>query len=74
MIVNVNETVGVLLQCAQYLPQEYVTKKILNLFGDGDQSEQILQQIDEENMEKMAMMQEMQGMAAGGNEETDEEE
>ena len=62
IIVNVNETVGVLLQCAQYLPQSYVTKKILNLLGDGDQAEEILQQMDEENMERMAMMQEMAGV------------
>ena len=75
MIVNVNETVGVLLQCAQYLPADYITTKILNLFGDGDQTEDILKQIDQENMEKMAMMQEMQGMGSGNEEpEEDEEE
>ena len=66
MIVNVNETVTTLLQCAQYLPQDYVTKKILTLFGDGDQYEDIQAQIDEENMERMALMQ--QQMAAAGEE------
>ena len=71
MIVNVNETVGVLLQCAQYLPQEYVTKKILNLLGDGDQYDAIQKQIDEENMERMEMMQ--QQMAAEAGQEGEEE-
>ena len=65
MIVNVNETVTTLLQCAQYLPQDYVTKKILNLLGDGDQYEDIQKQIDEENMERMALMQQQMAAAAG---------
>ena len=62
MIVNDNETITVLLQCAEYLPQDYVTTKILTLLGDGDQTEEILKQKDEENQEKMALAMQMQGM------------
>ena len=62
MIVNDNETITVLLQCAEYLPQDYVTTKIVTLLGDGDQTEEILKQKDEENQEKMALAMQMQGM------------
>lgn len=45
---NTTEEVSTLLQAAQYLPQDYITKKILYLFGDGDLTDQILEQMDEE--------------------------
>lgn len=51
-IVNVTEMVQTLLQAAQYLSGEYVTRKILEAFGDGDKAEDIIRQIDAEDMER----------------------
>ena len=52
MIINTQENIQVLLQSAQYLPQDYVTNKILEYLGDGDKSEEILKQMDLEDMER----------------------
>lgn len=52
-IVNVAEDIAVLLQSAQYLPEEYVTKKLLTLLGDGDQAETILEQMAADEMARM---------------------
>lgn len=52
MVVNAQETITVILQAAQFLPRDYVTKKILNVLGDGDQAEQILKEMDSEDYER----------------------
>ena len=52
MIVNVSESVQVVLQAAPYLDAEYVTKKILSLLGDGDQAEAVLGRMDMEDMSR----------------------
>lgn len=52
MIINTQENIQILLQSAQYLPQEYITKKILEYLGDGDKAEEILKQMDLEDMER----------------------
>lgn len=48
-VVNVQEEIGTVLAAAQYLPQEYVTKKILTLLGDGDKTDEILNQMEDED-------------------------
>lgn len=53
-IVNVTEETTTLLQAAQYLPADYVTREILYLRGDGDQAEDILAQMDKENLQRMS--------------------
>lgn len=45
-IVNVSETITTLVQSAQYLSEDYVTKKVLNLFGDGDKIDDVLKEKD----------------------------
>ena len=50
-LVNVNESVGTVLQAAQVLDDEYVTEKILNLLGDGDKAEEILSRINANELE-----------------------
>lgn len=45
MIVNVNEDIQTILQASANLPEDYVTEKILNLLGDGDRAEELIQQI-----------------------------
>lgn len=53
MMVNVQEEVQTLIQAAQYLPAEYVTQKILTIFGDTDRTEEILQEIAAEDIERL---------------------
>lgn len=65
-IVNRAETLGVILQAAQYLPREYVVEKLLTLLGDADRVEDVLKQIE---ADELAMAQKMQAMQAGGGEE-----
>lgn len=49
-IVNTTEMVTNLVQSATYLSEDYVTEKILNLFGDGDKAEDVLAQRDAQAM------------------------
>lgn len=41
-LVNVSEEIQTVLQASEVLDDEYVTRKVLNLLGDGDQAEEIL--------------------------------
>lgn len=52
IMVNTQEEITVLIQSAQYLDQQYVTEKILNLLGDGDQLEEVLKRMDEEDIDR----------------------
>lgn len=54
-IINAQEEITNLLQSAQYLPEDYVTKKILTIMGDVDKVDDILKQMDLENMERMSL-------------------
>lgn len=51
MLINQAESITTLLQAAQYLPEEYVTRKILFILGDADQAEDILKQMDKEELD-----------------------
>lgn len=51
IIVNVQEEVQTLLQAAQYLEPEYVTRKIMTLLGDGDMVDEVLKRIDAQEIE-----------------------
>lgn len=64
VMVNAQESVQTILQAAQYLPQEYVTKKILEILGDGDKIEELLAQMEEDDIGRMPI---------GGVKEEDEE-
>lgn len=52
MIVNTQEEIQTVLQAAVVLDREYVTKKILDLLGDGDQADEVLNRIMQEDMER----------------------
>lgn len=52
MLVNQAETVNVLIGAAAYLPQEYVTAKILEVLGDGDKAEDILKQMAADELDR----------------------
>lgn len=47
---NTTEMVQTLLLCATYLPREYVAKKIVNILGDGEKAEEILEQMANEDL------------------------
>lgn len=52
-IVNQNEEITTLVTAAAYLGQEYVTKRILTLLGDGDVYDEVQKQIDAGEAERM---------------------
>lgn len=54
MLVNANEQIQVLVQCAQYLPEDYVTTKILETLGDGDKADDILKQMEADEIDRFA--------------------
>lgn len=53
-LVNTTEEISVLLQAAQYLDDEYVTRKILTLLGDADKADEIIANMDEYDYKRLA--------------------
>lgn len=53
MMVNVQEEVQTLIQAAQYLPSDYVTEKILTIYGDADKVQKILEQKDADDIDSI---------------------
>lgn len=49
-LVNVNESVGTVLEASQVLDEQYVTEKILNYFGDADMVEEVLERMDADEL------------------------
>ena len=47
MVVNQEEMIQIILQAAQYLPEAYVTTKILEILGDADKVEDVLKEMSE---------------------------
>ena len=54
MIVNVSENISNVIQAAEYLPEDYVTEKLLAYLGDADKVEDILQTKDVEDMKRFS--------------------
>ena len=52
-IVNTQEEIQTLVMAAAYLGQEYTTRKILSLLGDGDQADDVLRQVDAEALDTL---------------------
>lgn len=61
-LVNTQEEISTLLQAAQYLDDEYVTRRILTLLGDADKADEVIQAMEDYDYQRMA-----------GNEPTGEE-
>lgn len=51
-LVNVSEEVQTVLQAASALDEEYVTRKILTLLGDGDQADEILERMEADELQR----------------------
>lgn len=79
MITNTNEEIQILLQAAQYLPEKYITKKIVALLGDSEALKDIEKMKDEENMDRLTPeeeeeeLQEPAGVTGKGEPRTAEE-
>ena len=56
IIVNANETLQNVIQSAQILPQEYIIPKLLELLGDKDKIEDVLEQIKQQQIEQKAQL------------------
>lgn len=54
-IINTQEQVQTVIQCAEYLDEEYMTKKILDLLGDGDKAEEVIKRKDAEDMTRISL-------------------
>lgn len=52
-IVNANDQISTLLSAREYLSDEYITRKILEILGDGDQADEILKRLDAEDMQRI---------------------
>lgn len=53
LIVNQTEAIQMLLQAGEYLDQEYLTRKILDILGDGDKAEEVLDRLVKSEAERM---------------------
>jgi len=78
-LVNVNESVGTVLQASEALDSEYVTEKILNLLGDGDMVEEVLERMEADELEMGGALDEEEDLLGEeedllGEEETIDEE
>lgn len=54
VMINASETIQNLIQGAQFLPADYVTTKILEIFGDGDKADDILKQMQADEIDRFA--------------------
>lgn len=54
MIINASETIQNLSTVSQYLPPDYVTKKVLEILGDGDKAEEILKQMSADEIDRFS--------------------
>lgn len=54
VIVNSQEEVGLVIQSAAYLQEDYVTRKILTLLGDGDLADDMIKQMDSDELDRWA--------------------
>lgn len=52
MITNQTESISVLLQAGQFLTQDYIARKMLDLFGDGDRADEVLSDMEQENIDR----------------------
>lgn len=53
IMINVQENIQVIVQAAEFLPREYITRKILEILGDGDKANDIIQDAEDEEFERM---------------------
>ena len=74
MVINQSEMIGMIIESGQYLPEDYVTKKILTVLGDGDKIDDVLAEKDIEQMSRFIPPQEPTEPKEVEEEELQEEE
>lgn len=74
MIVNTQEEIQTLVTAGSYLSQEYLTKKVLTLLGDGDKAEEVLQQMDAEAVDRLGEFEDMTQTGNGDGAQGDDAE
>ena len=57
-IANESEAVQNVVMAAQYLSDEYVIRKLLEIFGDGDLADDMIKELDAENADRLKRMEE----------------
>lgn len=73
-IANASEIITNVIAAAQYLSDEYVTGKLLNLLGDGDLLDEVLAQKDAEELERGRSLQDESGGFGSGNSQNDDDQ
>ena len=53
-IANTSETANILIAGANYLSEDYITRKLLDLLGDGDKAEDMIEQMQAQNLTRLA--------------------
>ena len=56
MMLNRAEEIQSVMQAAQVLDQEYVTKKILTIFGDGDKANEMIEKMHADELARMNLL------------------
>lgn len=57
MMLNKSEEIDSVMKSATNLPSDYVTRKVLNILGDGDMADEIVKQMQAEELERMSLIQ-----------------
>lgn len=60
MMLNKSEETQSILQAAQYLDAEYVTRKILTIQGDGDMANDMIEKMHADELARMSLMAQME--------------
>lgn len=72
IIINKQEEVSVVLQAGEYLPSDYMTRKLLTILGDGDKADDIIEEMQSEEMSRIDMGEPEEGEEFEDNEEPDD--
>ena len=59
-LVNQSEEIQNLIQAGEYLPADYITRKILTIMGDADKAEELIQQMSADEVSRGFMAEEPQ--------------
>lgn len=54
-IINTQEQIQTVLQCSEYLDDEYITRKVLEVMGDGDKADEVIKRKDAEDMARISI-------------------
>lgn len=53
-VMNVQEEIQTVISAATYLEDEYITRKILTLLGDGDKADEMLKKMDADELKRLS--------------------